>query len=136
MMTPQVFADIGDTILKRGMTHPDIAYLQEKLSILGFFEGEEYTCYFGSNTYSALVAFQKDCGLISDGIAGKETFDQLKIKILQNEILPKNFEPIKEGDFGDKVVDIQKKLKDIDIYKYQITSHYLCLCISIFTIPS
>jgi cell wall-associated NlpC family hydrolase len=124
ILTTAVSADIGDTTLKRGMNHPDIATLQEKLGILGFFKGEDYTHYFGDKTYSALIAFQKDSGLKADGIAGKETFDQLRIRIIQTEILPENFEPIKEGDNGDKVVDIQKKLKDIDIYKSEITSFY------------
>jgi cell wall-associated NlpC family hydrolase len=124
ILTTTVSADIGDTTLKRGMSHPDIVLLQEKLDILGFFEGEAYTNYFGDKTYSALIAFQKDSGLKGDGIAGRETFNQLRIRIIQTEILPENFEPIKEGDNGDKVVDIQKKLKDIDIYKSEITSFY------------
>lgn len=124
LLTTAVFADIGDTTLKKGMRHPDVQSLQEKLSILGFFEDEEYTDYFGDKTYSALVAFQKNSGLKQDGVAGKETFNQLKIKIIQNEILPENFKPIKEGDNGDKVVDIQKKLRDLDIYKDEINSIY------------
>ncbi|MDD4504715.1 MAG: NlpC/P60 family protein [Clostridiaceae bacterium] len=124
IMTTAVFADVGDTTLKKGMSHPDVASLQEKLSILGFFEDEEYTNYFGDKTYEALIAFQKDSGLKQDGIAGKETFNQLKIRIIQNEILPENFEPIKEGDNGNKVVAIQKKLRDLDIFKTEINSVY------------
>lgn len=123
LMAP-VYADIGDTPLKKGMRHPDVASLQEKLDILGYFEYEEYTDYFGDKTRKALIAFQKDSGLKQDGIAGKETFNALRIKIIQNEILPENFEPIKEGDTGDKVVDIQKKLKDLEIYKTEINSFY------------
>lgn len=124
ILATAVYADVGDTTLRKGMRHPDVASLQEKLSILGFFEDEEYTNYFGDKTYSALVAFQKDSGLTADGIAGKETFNQLRIRIIQTEILPENFEPIKQGDSGDKIVDLQKKLKELDIYKTEITSFY------------
>lgn len=124
VLTMSVFADIGDTTLKKGMTHPDVATLQQNLQALGFFQNGEFTDYFGDKTYAALIAFQKDSGLKQDGIAGKETFNMLKIKIAQNNILPENFEPIKTGDTGDKVVDIQKKLRELDIYKTEINSVY------------
>lgn len=124
ILTTAVYADIGDITLKKGMNHPDIAALQEKLNVLGYFEDEEYTTYFGDKTYAALKAFQKDSGLNQDGIAGKETFYILNKKITQNEMLPADFEPIKEGATGDKVVDIQTKLKNLDIYIAEINSIY------------
>ncbi|HOR85432.1 MAG TPA: NlpC/P60 family protein [Bacillota bacterium] len=124
ILAVSVFADIGDTALKKGMRHPDVAVLQERLDVLGYFENEEYTDYFGDKTYAALIAFQSDSGLKQDGVAGKDTFKMLSIKIKQNEILPENFVPIKEGDSGDKVVDIQKKLRDLGIYKTEINSFY------------
>lgn len=124
ILTIAVSADIGDVTLKKGMTHQDVAALQEKLNILGYFEDDEYTHYFGDVTYAALIAFQKDNGLKQDGVAGKETFRLLNIKIKQNEILPENFVPLKEGDTGDKVVDIQTKLKSLEIYRSLITSVY------------
>lgn len=124
MLTTSVFADIGDTTLKKGMNHADVASLQEKLNILGYFEDDEYTTYFGSKTEEALKAFQKDIGIKQDGIAGKETFTKITAKIRQNEILPENFEPVKEGDNGDKVCDIQKKLKNLDMFTAEINSIY------------
>ncbi|MHB1393797.1 MAG: C40 family peptidase [Clostridia bacterium] len=124
MLAGVVYADIGDTTLKKGMEHPDVAALQEKLNILGYFDEEEFINSFGNKTEAALKAFQKDAGLNPDGVAGKETFRLLNIKIKQAEILPENFEPIKEGDSGDKVVEIQTKLKNLDIYKTEITSTY------------
>lgn len=124
MLTTVVFADIGDTTLKKGMNHSDVASLQEKLNILGYFEGEEYTTQFGDKTEAALKAFQKGTGIKPDGIAGKETFKLLNIKIKQNEILPENFVPIVIGNSGEKVSDIQKKLKNLDIYKAEVNSTY------------
>ncbi|KUO74724.1 MAG: hypothetical protein APF77_18775 [Clostridia bacterium BRH_c25] len=124
MLTTSVFADIGDTTLKKGMEHPDVAALQEKLNMLGYFESEEYINQFGPKTEAALKAFQKDNGLKQDGIAGKDTFKLLSLKIKQSEILPEDFEPIQEGDNGDKVVDIQKKLKNLNIFKSEINSIY------------
>jgi cell wall-associated NlpC family hydrolase len=124
MLTTAVYADNGDTTLKKGMKHPDVAALQEKLNILGYFDEDEFIDSFGDKTEAALKAFQLEAGLKPDGVAGKETFRLLNIKIKQNEILPENFEPIKEGDSGDKVVEIQKKLKNLDIYITEISSTY------------
>ncbi len=124
MLTTAVYADIGDTTLKKGMKHPDVAALQEKLNILGYFDEEEFIDSFGSKTEAALKAFQQDAGLKQDGVAGKETFRLLNIKIKQTEILPENFEPIKIGDSGDKVVEIQTKLKNLEIFKTEINSTY------------
>ncbi len=124
ILSTAVYADIGDDTLKKGMTHADVAALQEKLSVLGYFEGEEYTTYFGDKTYAALKAFQKESGLKQDGIAGKNTFSALNAAIMQKEILPADFEPLKAGDTGDRVVDIQTKLRSLDIYKTEVTSIY------------
>ncbi len=124
MLTTAVYADFGDTTLKKGMSHPDVAVLQEKLSTLGYFHDNDYINQFGPKTESAVKAFQADSGLYPDGVAGKETFRILNIKITQTEILPENFQPIKEGDSGNIVVDIQKKLKELELYDTQITSIY------------
>jgi len=124
ILSTAVYADIGDDTLKKGMTHADVAALQEKLNVLGYFEGEEYTTYFGDKTYAALKAFQNDSGLKPDGIAGKATFSALNAAIRQKEMFPTDFEPLKAGDTGDRVVDIQTKLRNLDIYATEISSVY------------
>lgn len=124
ILTTAVYADLGDTTLKKGMNHPDIAVLQEKLHMLGYFENDKYTTYFGDKTYAALKSFQAAEGLNPDGIAGPKTLELIKVKARQQEILPKDFQPVKEGDSDDNVVDIQKKLKDLGIYNTEITSVY------------
>ena len=83
VLTTSVFADFGDIPLKKGITHPDVHVLQEKLNTLGYFNNGQFTDYFGDKTYSALIAFQRDEGLNPDGIAGNETFKRLSLKITQ-----------------------------------------------------
>lgn len=122
MLTTAVYADFGDETLRKGMNHPDVATLQEKLSTLGYFDDAEYIQEFGPKTEAAVKAFQNDVGLYPDGVAGKDTFRYLNIKIAQTQILPENFQPVKEGDSGDIVVDIQNKLKNIEMYDSQINS--------------
>ena len=55
----------------------DVADLQRELGILGFDSGR-IDGTFGPKTTSALIDFQKNFGLISDGIAGHEIFRNLQ----------------------------------------------------------
>ena len=50
----------------------EVAALQQRLIELGYLTGEA-TDYFGSETKSALAAFQNQNGLQGDGIAGEKT---------------------------------------------------------------
>lgn len=124
ILTSSVYADFGDTTLKKGMRHSDVMSLQEKLSILGYFEGEEYTDYFGDKTLAALKAFQKDTGLKQDGIAGKNTFRLLSIKIKQAEIIPEDFVTVKEGDSGEIISGIQEKLQSLELLTGEISESF------------
>lgn len=122
ILTGSVYADLGDTTLKKGIKHPDVAVLQEKLSILGHFEDEEYTQYFGTQTEAALKKFQNAVGIKADGVAGKETFKLLNMKIKQLEMRPENFVPLKEDDKGERVEDIQNKLTALKHYTGEVNS--------------
>ncbi len=124
LLTGPVYADLGDTTLKKGMRHPDVVMLQEKLSILNHFDGDEYTDYFGSETETALKAFQSAVGIKPDGVAGKATFKLLTMKIKQFEMRPDNFIPLKEGDSGERVQDFQTKLEALKLYSGPINGHY------------
>lgn len=115
-----MYADLGDTTLKKGVTHPDVAILQEKLDVLGYFENDEYTNYFGSLTEAALKEFQAAVGLDPDGIAGKETFKRLTLKIKQLEMRPENFPPLKEGDTDERLTDIKDKLTTLKLYTGEV----------------
>jgi N-acetylmuramoyl-L-alanine amidase len=71
---------IGDRLLFR--TRPllrgeDIRELQERLSRLGFDPGLADGA-FGPETERALLAFQSEVGLATDGIVGPETLEQLR----------------------------------------------------------
>ena len=50
----------------------DVAVLQEQLAALGFDPGR-VDSILGPDTNSALIEFQRNCGLVSDGICGPET---------------------------------------------------------------
>ena len=59
-------------ILRKGMSGPDVKDLQEKLNDLGYDCGEA-DGVFGTRTFRAVVLFQEDHRLDTDGIAGRQT---------------------------------------------------------------
>lgn len=61
---------------KYGSTGAEVSAIQEKLIELGYYSGE-VDGVFGSATKKAVIAFQKNQGLDSDGIAGKNTLAAL-----------------------------------------------------------
>lgn len=59
-------------ILRKGMSGDDVRDLQEKLNSLGYDCGEA-DGVFGTRTFRAVVLFQEDHRLDTDGIAGRQT---------------------------------------------------------------
>ena len=55
-----------------GSTGEEVKRIQTKLQSLGYYKGSVDGVY-GSRTRSAVIAFQKNCGITADGIAGPTT---------------------------------------------------------------
>jgi len=106
-------ADLGDATLRPGMTHKDIAELQQNLDTLGYFDYHEYTNYYGPITEAAVRKFQEEYGLKVDGIAGRETISYIKARIIQ-------IESIKEKE--KLAASIQQDLKSLGLYEGEITA--------------
>lgn len=59
-------------VSRQGSTGNEVKSIQKKLKELGYYKGEIDGIY-GSKTKSAVISFQKNCGLTADGICGKTT---------------------------------------------------------------
>lgn len=59
-------------VSRQGSTGNEVKNIQKKLKELGYYKGEIDGIY-GSKTKSAVISFQKNCGLTADGICGKTT---------------------------------------------------------------
>lgn len=67
------YAAFGDVALKYGMQSDDVATLQNRLNVLGY-GIDTIDGMFGRGTLQAVIAFQADNGLETDGIVGLQTF--------------------------------------------------------------
>lgn len=71
---------LGDRVLLMATPMPrgdDVAELQERLAALGFDPGR-VDGIFGEATRAAVVSFQRDAGLVDDGIAGPATLLEVR----------------------------------------------------------
>ena len=59
-------------VARQGSTGNEVKSIQKKLKELGYYKGEIDGIY-GSKKKSAVISFQKNCGLTADGICGKTT---------------------------------------------------------------
>lgn len=60
------------TLSKLGSRGDEVRKIQKKLKSLGFYKGSVDGIY-GTSTRKAVIAFQKNCGITADGIAGAKT---------------------------------------------------------------
>ncbi len=83
-----------------------MASLQERLMNLGFMDNDEPTKYFGNVTEAAIKTYQRQNGLVQDGIVGPETLNSImspSAKILRGF----------KGVQGDDITRIQNRLYEL-----------------------
>ncbi|NLY42721.1 MAG: cell wall hydrolase [Clostridiaceae bacterium] len=73
----------SSSLLKLGSRGPEVSNLQQSLKTKGYFN-HEVTGYFGPVTRDAVLAFQRDNGLLVDGIVGNQTWTALNNQSAQS----------------------------------------------------
>ena len=107
-------------VMQLGSTGDMVKILQEKLKILGFYNGI-VTGSFGMATEIGLRAFQKSVGLPETRAVNQETWQKL-LEYTTNPIATiSNYPTIKYGATGEYVKDLQAKLKSLLYYAKDIT---------------
>lgn len=112
---PTVFA-AGPT-LKQGVSGNEVAKLQNRLISLGYADFPEATGYFGTATKTAVIRFQRNNGLVVDGIAGNATKSKLYSSSAKSLIL-------KPGSSSEAVQTLQLRLKALGYFSGTGTGHY------------
>ena len=86
-----------------------VEQLQDRLRALGYL-AQPTDGAFGSRTEEAVKLFQKKAGLKADGIAGEKT---LKALFAKSAAKCDTYITLKKGDTGDRVTEMQKRLKKL-----------------------
>ena len=104
--------------LKRGSTGDKVSEMQRKLKNWGYYDGS-VDGIFGSGTESAVKFFQRKNGLSADGIVGSATAAALGMTLSgssSSQTGGVSSGVLKRGSTGDKVSEMQRKLKDWGYY--------------------
>ena len=119
-----------DGTLKKGDSGEAVKTLQRRLKELGY-----YTNYidgdYGSQTVTAVKAFQKRNGLTDDGVAGPATLSKLNSSSaigakdpIEEEEKPEDDGSLKKGSKGEAVEKLQQRLKNLGYYTPGVDGSY------------
>ena len=108
--------------LKKGMTGSDVAWVQNRLTELGY--SVRVTNVYDDATYAAVKAFQQQNGLDADGMAGSQTFVILKSDSARRaNAAPLSYSTVRIDQTGSDVKKVQTDLKALG-YPVSVTGEY------------
>ncbi|MEM9922167.1 MAG: peptidoglycan-binding protein [Cyanobacteria bacterium P01_D01_bin.50] len=112
-------------LLQLGSRNQAVKKLQQDLKQLNYFVGNPGS-YFGPVTQDAVLRFQKDKGLIADGIAGTKTLTALKqsIKTANNNGIGGNNSILRLGSRNPEVISLKKRLQRLTYFKGTINDYF------------
>lgn len=108
-----------------GMTGNDVYALQERLIELNYLSGVA-DGVFGTETQTALTAFQRNNNLTADGTAGATTLKKLSgsCKAATATAAPSTNGTLREGDSGEGVYNLQARLFELGYYSGRIDGRF------------
>lgn len=92
--------------LRKGMQHPIVKQLQQRLMDLGFMDNDEPTEFYGEVSQKAVMVYQRQNKLAQDGIVGPDTLEA----ILSPDA---KYYAAQNGDVGDDIMRIQTRLYEL-----------------------
>ncbi|NLY46159.1 MAG: hypothetical protein GX053_09260 [Tissierella sp.] len=142
-----IYAELGDQVLKNGMSHDDVKTLQQHLTDLGYFDYDGLTTYYGIHTENAVKSFQSSAELEPSGMFDGATYDALVKTInptqdntydkntVSEEVVEENVDEtdkyklildrsLKLGNSGLDVNALQEVLKALGYLKIENTTNY------------
>ncbi|MBD0345408.1 MAG: peptidoglycan-binding protein, partial [Coleofasciculus sp. Co-bin14] len=110
------------SVLRLGNRSPDVRLLQERLRAENFYFGP-INGVFGYETDSAVRQFQRERGLLVDGIVGQDTWAALEVDnrppVARRPPQRREF-ALRPGNSGPQVEELQEKLQAIGFYRGSI----------------
>ncbi|MGB3653049.1 MAG: peptidoglycan-binding protein [Rivularia sp. (in: cyanobacteria)] len=100
---------------KYGSKGASVTTIQKCLKELDYFNAS-VTGYYGSTTKSAVIKFQKDNGLTTDGVVGSNTQKTLESKCSSRSPAPDRSGVLQLGSRGETVKKLQLSLKQLNFF--------------------
>lgn len=110
-----VFASENYVALRFGSRGNEVVRLQQELKNRGYFYANT-TGYYGNITQTSVTNFQRDHGLIVDGMAGRQTQSALYVQATTSVL--------RFGSRGNAVVKLQQALKNRGYFHANTTGYY------------
>ena len=108
---------LGGTSFKVGSSGDMVKAIQTALNKLGYFT-EAVDGVYGDSTFTAVWKFQRDRGLVQDGVAGAKTLEMLGIGYTQSaSVLFPEGRVLSFGSSGEYVRILQTGLKNLGYFK-------------------
>jgi peptidoglycan hydrolase-like protein with peptidoglycan-binding domain len=121
-------AQVAQALVAIGDFGSEVTRIQNRLTELGYFTSTT-TGYFGDITQNAVIQFQRDNGLVQDGIVGPNT-----LAVLFGTSSPSNPTPptngdrdligLGVGDSGPGVTDLQNRLRNLGYFNANPTGYF------------
>ncbi len=110
-------AQSAQALVQQGDSGAQVTQVQQRLRQLGYFNAN-VTGFFGTITRDAVIRFQRDNGLVADGVVGPLTLAILGIPSQPFDPTPPNRQLIGlgEGDRGPGVEDLQRRLRQLGYF--------------------
>ena len=120
--------------LREGVQHEAVRKLQQRLMDLGYMDNDEPTDYYGAGTAHAVMKYQRQNGLVQDGILSQETLAAIMsddapgyqiregdqgedVEVLQYRLYQLGYLPTEDqitGNFGEKTKEAVLKLQEVN----------------------
>ena len=110
-----------DSILRQGSKGSAVAELQQLLQSKGFYSGK-IDGDFGAGTTNAVLKFQKENGLVPDGIFGSSSWAKLRVVVIPTSA--QGLPTLLPGSKGAAVSQAQQLLKDTGYYQGRIDGDF------------
>src|SRR5699024_10822403 len=96
---------IVNSPLQKGKRHTNTKKLKKDLASIGYKVPGNGTNLFGTKTEEKVKSFQKDNGLIANGIADEPILNKIKTLVNQSKVDPNN---LKNGDRHARLQDLKR----------------------------
>lgn len=111
----------SDGTLRLNSSGQAVANVQSRLAQLRYYNGT-VDGFFGPQTQAAVIQFQRDRGLVPDGVVGSEVYRALGLASVPNN--PPSGLGLEFGSQGSDVERLQLRLKDLGYFTETATGFY------------